>query len=209
LFPNFPPRKFNPIVPIGYERNYEQSLPPPRAKWFSCILINVKPCRSGGERSPGTYDPVFGQLERRASVVGGLNFFATILYYGSILVGLGETIYFLIGGMALLRKDLEKVGRNISKYFWYVVVGLVLQVILIPILLSSTDAHTISKLFGLGVALLAMIPFLLPYYFLWRGRKLALEGNFIEAGQFFKIYAIPYIFARLSAILFISALNNW
>ena len=141
--------------------------------------------------------------------MGGLSFFATILYYGQVPVGLGETIYFLIGGAALLRKDFEKAGRAILKYFWYVAVGLVLQFILIPILLSTMEAHTISKLFGFGAALLAMIPFLLPYYFLWRGRKLALEGKFIEAGQFFKLYAIPYIFARLSAILFITALENW
>ena len=141
--------------------------------------------------------------------MGGLNFFATILYYGSILVGLGETIYFLIGGVALLRKDLEKAGRNIPNYFKYVVLGLVLQFILIPAQWSSMEAHTISKLFGVGISLLSLIPFLLPYYFLWRGRKLALDGKFIEAGQFFKIYAIPYIFARLSAIFFISALNNW
>ena len=102
----------------------------------------------------------------------GLSFFATILYYGQVTVGLGETIYFLIGGAALLRKDFEKAGRNILKYFWYVAVGLARQIILIPILISSMDVHTITKLAGLGATLLVMIPFLLPYYFLWRGRKL-------------------------------------
>lgn len=141
--------------------------------------------------------------------MGGLNFFATLINYAAILVGLGETIYFLIGGVALLNKNLEKAGRNILKYFWYVAVGLALQLLFIAAQWSSINAHTLSKLAGVGITLLSLVPFLLPYYFLWRGRTLALERKFIEAGQFFKIYALPYLLARLSAYLYLRALELW